>query len=83
MAIDSNEVPDSDEEYELKGEVDIGAKLISALKDLKKTGKDKKVLKEEVQGSEQVITDLKVKLEEAKRIEDSLTEQLMENVKEK
>ena len=41
------------------------------------------MLKEEVQGFEQVIIDLNVKLEEAKRIEDSLTEQLMENIKEK
>ena len=41
------------------------------------------VLKEEAQGFEQIIADLKVKLEEAKRIEDTLTEKLMENMKEK
>ena len=41
---------------------------------MKKVGKENKILKEEAQRSEQIIADLKVKLEEAKRIEDSLTE---------
>ena len=41
------------------------------------------VLKEEAQGFEQIIVDLKVKLEEAKIFEDSLTEQLMASMKEK
>ena len=41
------------------------------------------MLKEEAQGFEQIIVELKIKLEEAKRIEDSLTEQLMGNMKEK
>ena len=41
------------------------------------------VLKEEAQGFEKIIVDLKTKLEEAKKIEDSLTELLMENMKEK
>ena len=39
------------------------------------------VIKEESQGFEQIIADLKVKLEETKRIKDSLTEQLMVSVK--
>ena len=56
MAINSNEVPDSDEESE--GEVDLEAELISSLKDLKKAKKENRVLKEEVQGFEQVIVDL-------------------------
>ena len=56
MAINSNEVPNSDEESE--GEVDLEAKLIGALKDLKKAKKENRVLKEEVQGFEQVIVDL-------------------------
>ena len=50
---------------------------------MKKYMKEKKVLKEEGQGFEKIIVDLKVKLEEAKIIEDTLTEQLMENMKEK
>ena len=41
------------------------------------------MLKEKEQGFEQTIVDLKRKLEEAKRIEDSLTEKLMGKVKEK
>ena len=41
------------------------------------------VLKEEAQRFEQIIADLKVKLEEAKRIKDSLTKQLMASMKEK
>ena len=41
------------------------------------------MLKEEAQGFEQTIGDLKTILEEAKRIEDYLTKQLMENIKEK
>ena len=41
------------------------------------------MLKEEEQRFEQTIVDLKTKLEEAKRVEDSLTEQLMTNIREK
>ena len=41
------------------------------------------VLKEEAQGFEQIIVDLKTKLEEAKWVEDSLTEQLRTNIREK
>ena len=41
------------------------------------------VLKEEAHGFEKIIVDLKTKLGEAKTIEDSLTKQLMENMKEK
>ena len=39
--------------------------------------------KEEIQWFDQIIIDMKVKLEEAKRIEDSLAEKLMETLKEK
>ena len=53
------------------------------MKELKKVRKENNVLKEEAQGFEQIIVDPKAKLEEAKRIEDSLTKQLMENMKEK
>ena len=81
MKINSNEDPNGDEESEDEGEVDLEAELISALKELKKVRKENRVPKEEVQGFEQIIVDLKVKPEEAKRIEDSLTEQLMENMK--
>ena len=63
MEINSNEVLNSDEEYESEGEVDLEVELISALKDLKKARKENKVLKEEAQGFEQIIIDLKVKLE--------------------
>ena len=41
------------------------------------------MLKEEAQGFKQIIIDLKVKLEEAKRIKDYLAEQLMATLKEK
>ena len=41
------------------------------------------VLKEEAQRFEKIIVDLKVKLEESKRIEDSLTKHLMESMIEK
>ena len=50
---------------------------------MKKSRKDNKLLKEEAQGVEQIIAELKVNLEEAKRIEDSLTKQLMANMKDK
>ena len=83
MAINSNEDPNGDEESEVEGKVDLEAELISALKDLKKVMKENMVLKEEAQGFEQIIVDLKVKMEEAKRIKDSLNEQMMESVNEK
>ena len=41
------------------------------------------MLKEETQWFVQTIVDLKTKLEEAKQVEDSLTEQLMTNIREK
>ena len=41
------------------------------------------MLKEEAQGFEQIIVDLKTKMEEARRTENSLSEQLMKNMKEK
>ena len=50
---------------------------------MKKVRKENMVLKEEEQGFEQIIVDLKTKLEEAKRIKYSLTGKLMENMKEK
>ena len=83
MAINSNEGLNNDEESETEGEVDLEAQLVSALKDLKKARKENRVLKEQAQGFEQVIVDLNIKLEEAKRNKDSLTEQLMANMKEK
>ena len=49
MEIDSNEVLDSDEEFEFEGMIDLEAELISFLKDLKKTRKENKLLKDEVQ----------------------------------
>ena len=83
MKINSNEDLNGYEESEDEGVVDIEAELISSLKELKKVRKENMVLKEEAQGFEQIIVDLKVKLEESKRIKDSLTEQPMESVKEK
>ena len=83
MAIKLDEDPNGIEESEDEGEVDLEAELVHALKELKKVEKENWMLKEEAQGFEQTIVDLKTKLEEAKRIEDSLTVQLMENIKEK
>ena len=83
MAIKSNEDPNGDEESEVEGEVDLQAQLIRALEEFKKVRKENMVLKEEAQGFEKIINDLKVKLEEAKRIKDSLNEQRMESMKEK
>ena len=60
MAINSNVVLHSDEEFETEGEVDLEAELVSTLKDLKKARKEKMVLKEEAPGFEQIITGLKV-----------------------
>ena len=79
-AINSNEDPNGDEESEVEGEVDLEAELISALK---KGRKENMVLKEEAQRFENIISDLKIKLEEDKIIEESLTEQLMESLKKK
>ena len=73
MAIKSNEDPNGDEESEVEGEVDLEVELISSLKELKKFKKENRVLKEEAQRFEQIIADLKVKLEESKIIKDSLT----------
>ena len=83
MEIKSNEDLNADEEFQDKGEVDLEAELISTLQEIKKARKENKVLKEEAQRFEQFIDDLNVKLEEAKRIEDSLIEQVMASVKEK
>ena len=83
MEINSNEDPNGDEESKVEGEVDLEAELISSLKELKKVRKENKVLKEEAQRFEQIIADLKVKLEVSKRIKDSLTEKLMASMKEK
>ena len=66
MAINSNEDPNNNEESEDEGEVDLEAKLVSALKELKKVRKKNIMLKEEAQWFEQTIVDLKTKLEEAK-----------------
>ena len=56
---------------------------MSALKELKKVMKENRMLKEEARWFEQTIVDPKTKLEEAKWVEDSLTEQLMTNIREK
>ena len=82
MEISSNKDHNSKEESEDEGEVDLEAELVSALKELKKVKKENRMLKEEAQRFEQTIVDLKTKLEEAKRVEDSLTEQLMTNIRE-
>ena len=76
MAISSDKDLNSNEESKDEGEADIEAELVSAMKELKKVGKENRMLKEESQRFEQIIVDLKTKLEEAKRVEDSLTEQL-------
>ena len=83
MAISSDKDHNSKEESEDEGEVDLEAELVSALKELKKVRKENRMLKEEAQRFEQTIVDLKTKPEEPKRVEDSLTEQLMTNIREK
>jgi hypothetical protein len=70
-----------------KGEVDLREEIISALEELKKERKKSKSLKEELkmkEGSqnsnfgeiEQMITSLKIQIEEDKRIEEILRSQL-------
>ena len=83
MEISSDKDHNSKEESEDEGEVDLEAELVSTLKELKKVRKENRLLKEDEQRFEQTIVDLKTKLEEAKRVEDSLTEQLMTNIREK
>ena len=61
MAVNSNEYLNGDEESEAEGEVDLEVELISALKELKKSKKENKVLKEESQSFEKIIVVLKVK----------------------
>ena len=83
MEINLNGDPIGDEESKVEGEVDLEAELISTLKELKKVRKENRTLKEEAQRFEKTIFDLKTKLEEAKRVEDSLTEQLVINIGER
>lgn len=91
MAIDTKEITNDHDESEEEGEVDLEAKLISALEELHKERKKNRLLKkelirirEDIQDStiskevKQAYLDLKVQLEEAKVIEDSLRKQLEE-----
>ena len=90
--MDTKEITEDHDEPEEEGEVDLEAKLISALEELHKERKKNKLLKkelsrirEETQDSiiseevKQAYLDLKVHLEEAKVIEESLRKQLEEN----
>ena len=92
MAIDTKEINDDHDESEEEGEVDLEAELISSLEELHKERKKNRLLKKElsrmrenIQDStileevKQSYLDLKVHLEEAKVIEESLREQLEEN----
>ena len=80
MEISSDKDHNINEESEDEGEIDLEAELVSALKEMKKVRKESRLLKEAAQQFEQTIVDSKTKLEEAKRVEDSLTEQLMTNI---
>ena len=59
MKINSNEDLNGDEEYKVEGEVDLEAELISTLKEMNKVWKENMVLKEEAQGFEKIIVNLK------------------------
>jgi hypothetical protein len=82
------------EYYEEEGEVDLEAELINALSEIKRERKKNKSLKEELiklkEGSQnpknseevqQMIMNLKVQVEEARRIEETLKNQLEEKEK--
>lgn len=91
MAIDTKKTSDNNEAFESEGEVDLEAELISALCVLRKARRKNKLLKEEVTKLKekvqnpneinQTITNLMIQLEEARRIEEALVEQLEENLK--
>jgi hypothetical protein len=88
MEIEDSDKEDTEEEYE-EAEVDYREELLSAIEVIKREKKKNKKLqeeldkKEDIQNSnseelEQMITKLKVQIEEDKRIEEALKEQLEE-----
>ena len=92
FAMDANEDTIDHDEFEEEGEVDLEVELISALEELHKERKKNSLLKKELsriredtqnatmsEEVKQAYLDLKVHLEEAKIIKESLRKQLEEN----
>jgi hypothetical protein len=88
MAVEDSDKEDSEEEYEEaeeeyeEEEVDYREELLCAIEVIRREKKKNKKLqveldkKEDTQELEQMITNLKVQIEEDKRIEEALKEQL-------
>jgi hypothetical protein len=95
MAVEDSDKEDSEEEYEVEeveeeieeAKVDYREELMCAIEVIRREKKKNKKLqaeldkKEETQELEQIITNLKVQIEENKRIEEALKEQLEEKDK--
>jgi hypothetical protein len=88
MAVEDSDKEDSEEEYEEEieeAEVDFREELMSAIEFIRRKKKKNKKLqveldkKKDTQELEQMITKLKVQIEEDKRIEEALKEQLEGN----
>jgi hypothetical protein len=83
MAVEDSDKEDTEEEYE-EAEVDYREELLTAIEVIRREKKKNKKLqdeldkKEDTQELEQMITNLKVQIEEDKRIEEALKEQLEE-----
>jgi hypothetical protein len=83
MAVEDSDKEDTEEEYE-EAEVDYREEFLCAIEVIRRENKKNKKLqaeldkKEDTQELEQIITNLKVQIEEDKRIEEVLKEQLEE-----